>query len=58
MYHPETMRRLVNDRQDAYRDDARRERLARDARATSHEAPRERCSVRDLRWLLLRPAGA
>jgi hypothetical protein len=58
MYHPETMRRLVNDRHETYRDEARRERIARELRAASHEAPRERFNVRDLRWLLLRPTGA
>ena len=58
MHHPETMLRLVRDRQDALAKEARLDRLAREARTTEVQEKRERFSVRDLRWILFRPSGA
>jgi hypothetical protein len=58
MHHPETMLRLIRDRQDALAKEAQLDRLAREARSTVVHEKRERFSVRDLRWLLFRPSGA
>jgi hypothetical protein len=58
MNHPETMLRLVRDRQDALAKEAQRDRLAHGAIAAERQEKRERFSVRDLRWILFRPAGA
>lgn len=58
MLHPETMRRLAKDRQESYLQEAKRERLARDFSSATREERRDRFDVRNLRWLLLRPAGA
>jgi hypothetical protein len=58
MYHPETMYRLVRERQDRFQDEARRDRLERAFTTTSHQEPRERFRIRDLRWVLFRPLGA
>ena len=58
MNHPETMLRLVRDRQDALAKEAQLDRLAREARTTQVQEKRERFSVRDLRWILFRPSGA
>ncbi len=62
MYHPETMLQLARDRRERFERDAGQHRhvsAAREAaRAASHEEPRERFSVRHLRWILMRPAGA
>ncbi|HUP54718.1 MAG TPA: hypothetical protein VM408_04355 [Methylomirabilota bacterium] len=57
MNHPETMLRLVRDRQGALAKEAQLDRLAREARASDVQEKRERFSVRDLRWILFRPAG-
>jgi hypothetical protein len=57
MFHPTTMRMLADDRRVRMEQEAARERLVRAARASSRQEPRERFSVRDLRWLLFRPAG-
>jgi len=57
MNHPETMLRLVRDRQGALAKEAQLDRLAREARTTEVQEKRERFSVRDLRWILFRPAG-
>ena len=58
MNHPETMLRLVRDRQGALAKEAQLDRLAREARTTQVQEQRERFSVRDLRWILFRPSGA
>ena len=58
MNHPETMLRLVRDRQDALAKEAQQDRLAREARTSQVQEQRERFSVRDLRWILFRPSGA
>jgi hypothetical protein len=58
MNHPETMLRLVRDRQETFAKEAQRERLAREATAAERQEKRERFSVRDLRWMLFRPSGA
>ena len=57
MNHPETMLRLVRDRQETFAKEAQRDRQAREAKAAVREEKRERFSVRDLRWILFRPAG-
>jgi hypothetical protein len=53
---------LAQDRRSRLEHEAANERRAREAKAAArtserHE-PRERFSVRDLRWLLFRPTGA
>jgi hypothetical protein len=58
MSHPLVQFELAQQHRDRLIEEANRERLAREARAASHQEPRERFSVRDLRWLLLRPVGA
>ena len=58
MNHPETMLRLVRDRQDALAKEAQLDRLAREARMAEVQEKRERFSVRDLRWILFRPSEA
>jgi hypothetical protein len=58
MYHPETLRLLVRDRQQSYQEQARLERLARELTSSERQAPPERFSVRHLRWILFRPLGA
>jgi len=58
MNHPETLHRLARDRQAAFIEEARRERLVRDLSSTKDDQPRERFSVRKLRWILFRPIGA
>lgn len=58
MNHPETMLRLVRDRQETLAKEAQRDRLAHEANAAERQEKRERFSVRDLRWILFRPAGA
>ena len=57
MNHPETMLRLVRDRQDSLAKEAQRDRLVREANAAPRQDKPERFSVRDLRWILFRPAG-
>jgi hypothetical protein len=57
MNHPETMLRLVRDRQETLAKEAQRDRLAHEANAAQRQEKRERFSVRDLRWILFRPAG-
>ena len=57
MNHPETMLGLVRDRQAAFAQEAQQDRLAREAKAAELQEKRERFSVRDLRWILFRPAG-
>ena len=57
MNHPETMLRLVRDRQEALAKEAQRDRLTRAARPAEPQETRERFSVRDLRWILFRPSG-
>jgi len=56
--HPETMLRLVRDRQEAFAKEAKNDRLVREANAAQLQEKRERFSVRDLRWILFRPSGA
>lgn len=58
MNHPETMLRLVRDRQETFANEARLDRLVREATSAQRQEPRPRFSVRDLRWLLFRPSGA
>ena len=58
MNHPQTMLRLAEDRRKAFEAEARRERLVRELSSATDGRRRERFSVRDLRWSLLRPAGA
>jgi hypothetical protein len=62
MYHPTTMLQIAKERQDRYADEAARDRLVKTskvaANAAERQEPRERFSVRDLRWLLFRPTGA
>jgi hypothetical protein len=58
MYHPETMHQLVKERQERYQREAREDRLVREATSVLRQEPRERFRVRDLRWVLFRPAGA
>ncbi len=58
MLHPETMRLLAKDRQESYQQEAKRDRLARELSSATREERRDRFDVRNLRWLLLRPAGA
>ena len=58
MDHPETMLRLVRDRQEAFAKEARNDRLVREAKAAQLQEKRERFSVRDLRWILFRPSEA
>ena len=57
MNHPETMLRLVRDRQERYIKEANADRLVRESRAAERQEKRERFSVRDLRWILFRPSG-
>lgn len=57
MNHPETMLRLVRDRQETLAKEAQRDRLAHEATAALRQEKRERFSVRDLRWILFRPSG-
>jgi hypothetical protein len=58
MYHPETMHLLVKDHQERLRREASDDRLVREATSVARQEPRERFRVRDLRWVLFRPAGA
>jgi len=58
MYHPETLHRLARDRQETFLEEARRDRLVRTPSSGQGPEPRERFSVRNLRWILFRPAGA
>ncbi|HYH94255.1 MAG TPA: hypothetical protein VD763_13935 [Candidatus Saccharimonadales bacterium] len=62
MYHPTTLSLLAQDRRSRLEHEAANERRVREARAATraaeHREPRERFSVRDLRWLLFRPTGA
>ncbi len=58
MQHPETLRHLVRERQQGLMEEARHDRLVRELRSAQRQEPRERFSVRSLRWLLLRPIGA
>lgn len=58
MFHPEVMRQLAKERHTQFEREARHERLIRELSSAMHQEPRERFRVRDLRWLMLRPAGA
>lgn len=58
MYHPDTMLRLAKDRRETFEQEAKRDRLAREASSANRPEPHERFSVRNLRWILMRPAGA
>jgi hypothetical protein len=58
MQHPETLRHLVRERQERYLEEAHRDRLVRDLTSVQHEQPRDRFRIRDLRWILFRPANA
>jgi hypothetical protein len=62
MYHHDTMLRLANDRRDRFEQEAKDHRRAQEAReaakAAAHTDQGERFSVRNLRWILLRPTGA
>jgi hypothetical protein len=58
MSHPTLQYQLAQQRREQLLAEADRDRLARAARAASYQEPRERFSVRDLRWLLLRPVRA
>ena len=57
MNHPETMLRLVRDRQDTFKKEANLDRMAREASSAQRQEKRERFSVRDLRWMLFRPTS-
>jgi hypothetical protein len=57
MNHPETMLRLVRDRQDALAKEAQQDRLARPNTMAQRQEKPERFSVRDLRWILFRPSS-
>ena len=56
--HPEIAYRLVKEHQDDLRREADAERLIREATSIARQEPRERFRIRDLRWILFRPAGA
>ncbi len=56
--HPDTMYRLAKEHQDDLRREADAQRLIREATSVVRQEPRERFRIRDLRWILLRPAGA
>lgn len=58
MLHPEVLRQLAKDRTDAYEQEAKRDRIARELKMASHQEPRERFRIRDLRWAMFRPLGA
>lgn len=59
MLHPEVLRQLARERQDAFKEDARRDRQAREAKAAAHDDRPDRFDVRRLRWpLVARPSGA
>jgi hypothetical protein len=58
MNHPETLRRLARDRQETFIQEARNDRLVRELTSAERHEPRERFSVRHLRWILFRPIGA
>jgi len=58
MFHPEVMRQMAIERHERYEREARHDRLVRELSSAMRQEPRERFRVRDLRWLLLRPAGA
>ena len=57
MNHPETMLRMARERQDALAKEAQQDRLTRQNTSAQRQEKRERFSVRDLRWILFRPAG-
>jgi len=57
MNHPETMLRLVRDRQETLAKEAQRDRLAHKNTSIQRQDKPERFSVRDLRWILFRPSG-
>lgn len=56
--HLETRLAIAREHQDALRKEADQQRLIREASSIARQEPRERFRVRDLRWSLLRPAGA
>ncbi len=58
MYHPEILHRIARERQETFIHEARMDRLVRELSAAEHHEPRERFSVRHLRWILFRPLGA
>ena len=57
MQHPETLRHMARERQQALMEDARHDRLVRELSSVQRREPQERFTVRTLRWLLLRPLG-
>jgi hypothetical protein len=58
MNHPEILLRLAHERQDTFIKEARNDRLVRELSSAERQQPRERFSVRHLRWILFRPIGA
>lgn len=58
MNHPETMLQLAKAHHKDLEDEAKRDRLVRNRSSVMHEERRDRFRIRDLRWLLFRPAGA
>jgi hypothetical protein len=52
------MHQLVKEHQERLQREAREDRLVREATSVARQEPRERFRVRDLRWVLFRPAGA
>ena len=58
MQHPETMLRFARERQQQFHEEARQRELVREATSAQRQEPRERFSIRDLRWAMFRPLGA
>lgn len=58
MQHPETLRLMAKQRQEHFLEEARRDRFARELTSVQRQEPRERFRIRDLRWILFRPASA
>ena len=58
MNHPLTLQYMVKDRIERLHREADHERLVRQLTSVARIEPRERFRIRDLRWILFRPAGA
>ncbi len=58
MNHPEILHRIARERQEAFIKEARHDHLVRELTSAERHEPRERFSVRNLRWILFRPLGA
>ena len=58
MNHPLTLQYMVKDRIERLHREADHERLVRQLTSVVRVEPRERFRIRDLRWILFRPAGA